>query len=74
MTVECPNYDKCGGELRFSIQPFFDGAGEWSTFRGYTAELTDQTCACELTDDQYERLEQEIFDDDASYDYEPSYD
>lgn len=54
--MQCPNFETCGGEMRFSFSPVSQGEGPWSLFVGYEAELEEQTCECKLTDEQVDEL------------------
>ena len=57
--MDCPNFETCGGDLQFTVHAEYDGADEWTAFRGYSAECTEKTCACELTDEQWTVLERQ---------------
>lgn len=61
----CPNFETCQGELTFDVTSESQGEGAWSTFMGYSAECTEQTCDCELTDEQWQMLQ------DAAVEYDP---
>lgn len=56
ITLICPTAD-CGGSLSYRIEALHDGDGPWSTFRGFSAELVAQDCACVLTPEQVDALE-----------------
>lgn len=61
--IECANFPTCGGQIRFRVEPFYDGADEWTAFRGYSAEIVEQTCECALTDEEIGGLEDKAIED-----------
>lgn len=62
----CPNAETCDGELRFKVSSVTQGEPPWSLYMGEEAECTDQTCACEFTEAQWDALHKDAIEAEAT--------
>ena len=53
-TVRCPNWANCRGEIAVTVYEEIFVTPSGSTARMFHGESVEQSCACELSEDQWE--------------------
>ena len=63
--MDCPNLERCGGELTFRVYRDSDGDDDlpWTVRSWLAAELIEQTCDCQFTGEQMAALEKQAIED-----------
>lgn len=70
---DCPNYETCGGFLKFRLYQDSDGDASlpWTVGHWTEAEYMGATCACDFTPEELEKMTKDAIDASGYVEAEP---